>query len=156
MTRFNTTLTAIAAMLLSASALPVWADSSVASSASESVSTSVGSVSTSIKKSSGSSSDDKKVAAGDYQVMAVAVLADAPGMVRLELQALAADGLVNAFTLDLPQQAFDSSRLSLGQVVTARDRAYGTEFVSANTKQAFFLALDDHWLKELPSRAVVL
>lgn len=146
----------LAAALCSAVANPALAASSTASSASDSASTSVGSLSDSVKKSSDSSSKNNDVAEGDYKIIDVAAVRERPGTVRLKLQALADPGADSEFELYLPQQALEQSRLVAGQVVTARHRAYGLEFVSSETRQAFFLVLQDDWYRELQTHAVAL
>ena len=148
------------ALLLGAGALPALAASSTSSAASEGVSASVGSLSGSVEQSSASSAGDKKVAEGDYRIIDVAAAADRPGMVRMKLAALAGEPGARStggeFFLYLPQAAFDGSRLAQGGVVTARNKPYGTEFADAQTRQAFFLVLADHWYKELRTTPVVL
>jgi hypothetical protein len=130
---------------------------SFASSASSAGSASVGSSSDSIKQSSNSSSGDKKVADGDYQVLEVTALADRPGMVRLRLQQAKATGgatEAGAFLLDLPQKALGTRGLATGEVVSVRNRDYGVEFARAQTREAFFLVLNDDWRNELDPHAV--
>ena len=127
--------------------------SSAASSASEGVSASVGSISTSIQGSSDSSSKTE-TAEGDYRVIDVAELADRPGQVRLRLQPLAGAG--EGFLLQLPRTALDRSGVGVGQVVSARHRPFGIEFARGDTREAFFLALDDAWSRELQTRPVAL
>ncbi len=147
-------------LLLSAAlALPVFAASSTASSASEGASSAASSGSKSLEASSGSSSKGDKVAAGDYRIIDVAAAADRPGMVRVHLQAAAEMSALNApdaFYLVLPEQAFEKSQLVAGQLVTARQHAYGLEFANQQNQQAFFLVLSDEWYRELDSKAVVL
>jgi hypothetical protein len=148
MTMFKTSLVLCAGLL---SALPALAGSSAASSASDSASTSVGSSSTSIEKSSDSSTGDKKVAAGDYQLIEMAELAGRPGMLRLHLRAEAGA----EFFLLLPRQAAEAGHLAVGKTVSAQTRPYGVEFAAAETKTAFFLVLDDAWQRELQSHPVL-
>jgi hypothetical protein len=158
MTRLKTCL-ASATLLLGASALPVWAVSSTASSASDSVTGSVGSVSGSIERSSNSSSDNKTVADGDYKILEVATLAERPNMVRLTLQAVAgpaADGADKDFFLYVPRTVAADSALAPGGIVSARQRAYGIEFAQGPQRQAFFLVLSDTWYRELQTSPVVL
>lgn len=150
------TCLACAVLLLSAAALPALAASSAASSASESVSTSSDSASASLKKSSNSSSGTKEIANGDYRIIDVAAVAERPDAVRLTLQALATPGLEGEIQLIVPQQTLADSHLAAGHIVTAQQRAYGVEFAAAATKQAFFLALSDEWMSDLPSKAVTL
>jgi hypothetical protein len=159
LTHLTPRLAAIA-LLLGASAMPAMAASSTSSAASDGVSASVGSLSGSVEQSSASSAGDKKVAEGDYRIIDVAAAADRPGVVRMKLQAMATEpGARSAegeFFLYLPQTAFDASRLAQGGVVTARSKPYGTEFADAQTRQAFFLVLADHWYKELHTTPVAL
>lgn len=145
-----------AGLLFGAAALPASAASSTASAASDSITTSVGSVSGSIQKSSDSSSKDNKVADGDYRIIDVALVAERPGTVRLKLQAVADRGADGEFFLYLPQEALTQSRLTQGGIVTARQRAYGMEFAHSQTRQAFFLVLNDEWYRELNTTPVVL
>lgn len=140
------------AALLIAAATPALAASSAASSASESLGQSIGSSSTSIQKSSDGSSKNNKVAQGDYKVIDMAELADQPGMLRVHLQAQAGDD----FFLLLPRQAAEHGRLAQGKTVTALQRPYGMQFAAADTKQAFFLVLEDNWHRELQSLPVTL
>ena len=149
--------------IIAASALLVWTAlapalgaSSAASSASESVGFSLGSVSGSLHKSSASSSKTTDVAEGDYRILDVADLADRPGLVRLQLQALADPGEGGELQLDLPREAVDRSQLERGHVVAVRQRPYGVEFTDARTQQAFFLVLSDDWYRELRATAVDL
>lgn len=145
-------------LLLAAASAPALAESSVASSASQSLSTSVGSASTSIQKSSDSSSKDERVAQGDYKVIEMAEVAEQPGLLRVRLQAAvpATTGKAGEFFLLLPRQAAENGRLAEGKLVTAQTRPYGLEFAATETRQAFFLVLDDDWHRELQSRPVVL
>jgi len=76
----------LVALLLAAAAVPAGAASSTSSAASEGVSTSVGSLSTSVEGSSNSSSRGDKVADGDYTLIEVAEAPARPGQVRLTLQ----------------------------------------------------------------------
>lgn len=152
----NRTRLACAALLLCAAALPALAASSASSSASESVSASSDSASNSLKKSSNSSSGTKEIANGDYRIVDVAAVAERPGAVRLTLQALATPGLEGEIQLTVPQQTLAEAHLGTGHIVTAQQRPYGVEFAAAATKQAFFLALSDEWMSDLPSKAITL
>jgi hypothetical protein len=140
-----------------AAAMPGFAGS-LPSSASSAASDSVGSVSDSLGGSSKSSSEDKKVAEGDYRVLQVAALDGRPGMLRLTMRAVDRTGAADSgdLTLDLPQNALKQRMLASGDVVTARQRAYGYEFAHADTRQAFFLVLADDWHRDLQSRPVTL
>ena len=144
-----------AVLLCAATATPCVAES-FASSASSAGSASSGSVSDSIGGSSKSSSGEAKVADGDYRVIEVAALADRPGMVRLTLQATASQGEEDEILLTLPRQALATRDLAIGAVVSARHRPYGLEFAHADTREAFFLVLADHWHRELAAVPVTL
>lgn len=152
-TRLATTL----AFVLGSAALPVFASSTAASSASEGVSASVGSVSTSFEKSSDASSKKDKTAAGDYKVTEVAEVAERPGTVRLTLAPVAADAQADdSFVLYVPAQVVARDPVAPGQVITAKPRVYGVEFAHADTGRAFFLVMHDAWHRELQTHAVTL
>ncbi|HSW05020.1 hypothetical protein [Aquabacterium sp.] len=144
------------AVLLGAAQLPALAASTAASSASEGGSASVGSVSTSIRKSSDSSSKATGIAQGDYRIIEVTVVAEQPGLQRLALQAVADDSEQGALFLYVPQPVVVQARLAAGQVVNASQRPYGIQFAKAESREAFFLVLEDDWYRELPSRPVAL
>jgi hypothetical protein len=147
-----------AALAISLMAVPALAASSAASSASDSLTTSVGSVSNSFTGASGSSKT-AVAAAGDYQLIQVAAAPNRPGVLQLTLRPVAAkegQGAAEDLLLSLPQKAFDSSGLAQGQVVAARAHAYGLEFANAQTRAAFFLVLSDAAYRELASHPVAL
>ncbi|PZP33305.1 MAG: hypothetical protein DI603_07990 [Roseateles depolymerans] len=122
------------------------ADSFV-SSAAGAGSASSGSVSDSLKGSSGSSSEgNNRRAEGRYRVTDVAQ-ADA-GRLRLTL---ARDG-AEPLALTLPAQA--AAGLTVGSEVQATPRPYGIEFARADTGAAFFLVLEDEWQRSLSPRVV--
>lgn len=156
MTRLQQILISLV-VLGGAAAGPALAASSASSASSEGASASVGSLSTSIEKSSNSSSKGDKVAEGDYhivQMVAVAAADKQPAKVRLTLRALnPADG---EFFLTLPQEAVQQGRLVEGVVVTARQHAYGVQFAAGAPREAFFLVLQDAWYQELQTKAVTL
>jgi len=139
------------ALLLAAGAVPAGAASSTSSSVSEGASASVGSLSTSLERSSNSSSKDDKVADGEYTLIEIADAALRPGQVRLTLQ-----GADQTFFLYVPQETVRHGGLAAGQVVAARQRAFGVEFAAGEPRRAFFLAVHDGWLPELQTRAVTL
>jgi hypothetical protein len=112
----------------------------------------VGSSSTSIQKSSNSSSNDRRVAQGDYRVVELALAADRPGLLRVKLRGV--DQEQGEFMLILPQPTVAQAGLESGQVVSVRERPYGLEFALAGA--AFFLVLDDAWHRELQTRVVQL
>jgi hypothetical protein len=142
------------ATITAACALPVHADS-FTSSASSAGSASSGSISDSIGGSSNSSKGDKRVAAGDYKVIDVAQAPAKANTTRLTLRALAA-GAAQEFTLDVPNPALAARRVGAGEIVRVNERVYGYEFAYADTKQPFFLALQDQWYRELGSRQVTI
>jgi hypothetical protein len=131
---------------------PAFAASSASSAVSDSLSTSVGTSSDSFSDSSRASSGPPRVAAGDYKVVEVAAVAERPGRMKLVMQG--ANG--EALTLEVPHQTLVNTPVVAGQTLTARERAYGVEFTLAQTKQVFFLVLDDAWHRELETRQVVL
>lgn len=144
------------ALLLSVSATPALAASSTASMASDSASTSIGSVSDSFGKSSDSSGKTNTAAAGDYKIVELAAAPDRPGVVRMKLQALAQQGADNELFLYLPQAVAEQSRLAAGDTVSAIARPYGLAFANGQSREEFFLVLNDDWLKELQTNPVTL
>jgi hypothetical protein len=127
---------------------------SSASSASSAGSASVGSLSDSLKTSSGSST--KTVAEGDYKIVDVAV-ADRSDELRLKMQPVAHPGDESAVIyLDLPRRALDDRPAQPGGMVRVRERPYGYEFAWADTRVAFFLVLAAEWRRELDPRPVEL
>jgi hypothetical protein len=141
--------------LLCATAVPAGAES-FASSASSAGSASSGSVSDSLTNSSKSSSRDTKTADGEYRVIDVAELADRPGMLRLKLQHVEQAGEAGELLLTLPRQALEPRGVAAGDVVSARNRAYGIEFArtAQGTREAFFLVLNDDWHRELAAHVL--
>lgn len=138
--------------------LPAHATSTATSSLSDSIATSVGSISDSVRGISNSSSRAVGVAEGDYRVMEVAA-ADEAGQVRLVLAPLDPQAAQNTdahFALLLPQKAFDASGLAPASTVQVKHRPYGLEFANGQTRQAFFLAMTEDWYRELPNHAVTL
>lgn len=146
---------ACAALLALGLAAPAFADS-FASSASSASSASVGSLSDSIGGSSNSSrGGDKAVTAGDYRIVDVAALAERPGKVRLRLQGDQAALADASFTLELPQATFEREGLAAGQRLHVSERAYGFAFARAESpREAFFLVLEDPWVRDLATRAL--
>ena len=156
--RFALLPQALALLTCAALTLPCAAESS-ASSASSAGSASVGSLSDSVKGSSNSSSGNTKVAEGAYRVVAVAALADRPGLLAVQLQATRTPGEAGALTLTLPQQALARRGLRAGDLVDARQRPYGLVFAhldGAAAAEPFFLALAPGWTQELAARPVTL
>jgi hypothetical protein len=154
----------LAALALALStSLPALASSTVASSASEGISASVGSASESFDTSSESPDKKEKTAAGHYEVIQVADLAERPGTVRLKLQRMATEAQATeppaapeALNLYLPAKVLAQHPITTGHVVSAKPRPYGVEFAHADSGRAFYLVLDDDWHRELQSNAVVL
>jgi hypothetical protein len=144
------------ALACGALALPAHAASSAASSVSESLTTSSGSFSESFEGSSNSSSRTKRIAQGEYRVVEVLAVADQPEKRRLHLQAVAEDSADGEFFLTLPAAALAGTPVAEGQIVSAKSRVYGLEFVAAATGAPFYLVLEDDWQRELKSRPVVL
>jgi type IV secretory pathway TrbL component len=146
------------AALAAAFAAPAQADS-VTSSASSAGSASSGSISDSIGGSSNSSKGDKRVAAGDYKVIDVAQAPAKANTTRLILRAAGAGAgqeFAPEFTLDVPDRALAARQLAAGAIVHVNQRVYGYEFAYADTRQSFFLALQDDWYRELGSRQVTI
>ena len=144
-----------ATALLSLAAAPCAADS-LASSASSAGSASLGSVSDSIKGSSKSSTGGTKVAEGDYKVVTVAMVSGQPGMLQVQLQATASNTEQGALWLTLPEQALAQRALVAGDVINASLRPFGLAFAYADSRNAFFLLLDDGWRGEIDPQPVRL
>lgn len=143
------------ALNLMLAAAPAHAVDLSASSASSATSASLGSVSTSLETSSNSSSKTTQVAEGDYRILAVAELADKPGLVEMQLQALATPAAAPV-RVRLPEPALARHGLKAGDTVAAVHRPYGLELARADDRSAFFLVLEDHWYEQLKARPVTL
>jgi hypothetical protein len=154
MTRTTLSRAVCLALFAAACSLPVQA-ASTASSASSAGSASSGSVSDSIGASSNSSGDDKRVAAGQYRVIDIAAAPGKRDTTRMTLHASAA-GATREFYLDVPNRALAQRDVAKGELVQVNEREYGYEFAHADTKQSFFLALDDSWYRELGSQKVAI
>lgn len=153
--RFSLALAATAALTaLGLASLPAHADS-IVTSASSAGSVSSKQLSDSIGQSSDSSSKDRKVAQGEYKVLAVEDAAGRADTTRLHLQPVRAEGGTDFF-LYVPKQAIAGQPLRVGDHVLAQEREYGYEFARAENRQAFLLALKDDWHRELESRPVTL
>jgi hypothetical protein len=153
MTTTNFSRAALLAVFAAACALPVQAASTAASSASSAGSASSGSVSDSIGSSSNSGGDDRRVAAGEYRVIDVAAAPGKPNTTRMTLHAAVGE---REFTLDVPNRALAQRAVDKGALVQVSTREYGYEFAHADSKQAFFLALEDNWYRELGSQKVAI
>ncbi len=147
-------MSATVASSLMAWCVPALAES-IASSASSAGSASSGSVSDSLEGSSNSSSKDKKVAQGEYQVIAAAPVAGRPDTTRLQLRSTDA-ALGAEFNLLVPSRAMGGRPLQAGDRVMAAQRDYGFEFARAENREPFFLVLHDDWHRELQSHPVTL
>lgn len=158
MTSASRSLALSALALLAAAHLGARAESSLVSSASDSLSASVGQSSKSIGNSSDSSSKHTDMAQGEYRVVDVAAAAGQPGMVTLTLLPVKDDAGVDRWTLTLPAATVAQHDIAAGQVVAALERPYGMEFDKADaahgTKTAFFLVMQDDWHRELKSNLV--
>jgi len=134
--------------------LPCHAESFASSAASSASSASVGSLSDSLRSSSGAVTE--KVAAGDYRIIDVAE-ADRANTLRLKMQQVAhAGGEAAIIYLDVPGTALGDRTAAPGNVVGVRQRPYGYEFAWADTRVAFFLVLAADWQRELEPRPVPL
>jgi len=143
------------ALAAAASTLPAYADS-FASSASSAGSASSGSISDSIGGSSNSSSgDNKRAETGPYRVIDVAQAPAKAGVTRITLRAVAGDAATQ-FWVDVPDRALADRRVAKNEVVQVNARVYGYEFAYGDTKQPFFLALEDNWYRDLASRKVTI
>jgi hypothetical protein len=143
------------ALAAAASTLPAHADS-FASSASSAGSASSGSISDSIGGSSNSSSgDNRRAETGPYRVIDVAQAPAKAGITRITLRAVAGDAATQ-FWVDVPDRALADRRVAKNEVVQVNARVYGYEFAYGDTKQPFFLALEDDWYRELASRKVTI
>lgn len=134
---------------------PALADSSSAFSAS---STAIGSISTSVEKSSDSSSGKKQVAQGRYTLVAMEPIEQQPDTLRLRLVAATPEATTE-ISLRLPRSAVEQAQLAVGQTLAANDRPYGIALAKVTTGgevSTFFLVLADDWYHELESRRVLL
>lgn len=143
-----------ATVLAAAASSPALATSSAVYSASESLATSVGSLSTSVKRSS-DSSVKTVVGQGEYEVIRMAAAQD-DGRLPVTVRALPGQTTEGELTLLLPPQAVAQGGLAVGQLLRAQERAYGLELARADTRQPFFLLLDDRTLRELDNVPVML
>lgn len=130
------------------------ADSFASSVASSAGSASSGSVSDSLRGSSRSSFDGDKVAEGDYRITEIAQAGDREGFTRVAMQN--DSDPQRRIVLELPQATFAKEGLGLGDLVRARQRAYGTAFGRGDAREAFYLVLADDWYRGLAARPVSL
>jgi hypothetical protein len=141
--------------------------SSAASSALDSLSTSVGVFSGAVSGVSTSSSPGGgKVAQGDYHIERATTLEGTPARLALRLQAVrepAAAGDAwgppdapqgRGWTLRLPQAVALAQALEPGQVLTVRERPYGFGLWKAGQAQPFYLVVHDTWAQALQAHPV--
>lgn len=123
--------------------------SSIASSAADAGSSASDSASSTLETSSKSSSDDDKVAAGNYRITDLATIPEKANRVRITLKA---EDTGRDLTLDLPTTTWAAQQLTLGDLVHAQPHSYGLEFARIDNQKPFFLVLNDDWHSELESR----
>lgn len=133
--------------------LPALAASSTSSAASEGVSASVGSVSTSFEKSSASSTGGDKKAEGPYRITEMAEAPTRPGLLRLALKAEAGD---HELVLLLPKATADGQQLAVGVVIQATPQTYGVQFAKPLAREPFYLVLNDDWFDAMKTTRVTL
>lgn len=134
---------------------PARASSSVASSALDSVSTSIGLASEAISTSLSSVSPGKaKVAQGPYRIAAMQRPEGRAAWVWVDLEPLAAaaDLEPSAWRLRLPTAVADTADLAVGQVLVVRAREYGLGIWPADGAQALYLVLHDEAAHALAAR----
>lgn len=149
----NHRLPVAATLMLAALAMPALAGSLGASSAAGGSSASMGSsASSDSSEASSNSSSRRTTAAGPYRITEVAALADRPGEVRLQLQAVADGADVPVLALVLPAALVARHRLAVGGLVTATPQPYGTAFADGGA--TFHLLVDAGWQRELDARPV--
>ncbi|WP_153013215.1 hypothetical protein [Aquitalea pelogenes] len=119
-------------------------------SVSDSVSATVGSISTSLQNSSKAIGN---IAEGDYKVVAVAQ-ADQAGKTQLTLVPVAAANNTEPFNLFVAQADVKHSGVETGQIVHAQKQAYGLVFARADNRQPFALLLDQAWKSEVQPKVV--
>lgn len=141
------------AILAAALGLAMHAHADSTSSASSAGSASSGSVSDSLQGSSNSSTGDKRRADGNYQIIDIDHTPGRAGSTRVAMQA---GDPQQRIVLDLPEAVFARQGLARGDFVHAKNRPYGIEFARADTREAFFLVLEDAVYKELAARKVIL
>ena len=141
------------ALVVAALGLAMQAHADSTSSASSAGSASSGSVSDSLAGSSNSSTGNDRRADGTYQIIDIDHTPGRAGSTRVAMQA---DDPQQRIVLDLPQAVFDRQGLARGDFVHAQNRSYGLEFARADTREAFFLVLEDTVYKELAARKVTL
>ena len=141
------------AIVAAALGLAMQAHADSTSSASSAGSASSGSVSDSLAGSSNSSKGDDRRADGNYQIIDIDHTPGRAGSTRVAMQA---GDPQQRIVLDLPEEVFARQGLRRGDFVHAKNRSYGLEFARADTREAFFLVLEDTVYKDLAARKVAL
>jgi hypothetical protein len=141
------------ALVVATLGLGMQAHADSTSSASSAGSASSGSVSDSLAGSSNSSKGDDRRADGNYQIIDIDHTPGRAGSTRVAMQA---GDPQQRIVLDLPEEVFAKQGLARGDFVHAQNRSYGLEFARADTREAFFLVLEDAVYKELAARKVSL
>ncbi|GKT16602.1 hypothetical protein AVHY2522_12310 [Acidovorax sp. SUPP2522] len=105
--------------------------------------------------SSGGGGRDRRLAEGEYRVIGVEQVPGRPDATGLRLRATET-GAAREFVLNLPRQAQGARPLAASDLLQARERPYGFEFARGDTREAFFLVLNDDWYEEMDSRPLAL
>lgn len=131
--------------------------SSAASSALDSLSTSVGVFSNAVSGVSTSSSPGGgKVAQGDYRIERARAVEGLTPRVALGLQPTdeAASAGARPWKLQLPAGVATDAALEPGQLLTVRERPYGFGLWRAGADQPFYLVVHDDWAQALQARPI--
>jgi hypothetical protein len=91
---------------------------------------------------------------GEYRVSAVDGVDGKPDMLRLTMAPVAPTDGDEGFRLELPQGVLVTRPLIVGDRVDVRHRPYGLQFARADTRQPFFLVVDDDWHRDLQTRVL--
>lgn len=130
---------------------------SSASSALDSLSTSVGVFSNAVSGVSTSSSPGAgKVAQGEYLIEQAQALAGSPSRMAVNLlptEAAAAEG-AQPWQLRLPSDVFAGAELEPGHMLAVRERPYGFGLWRSHDAQPFYLVVHDTWANALQARPV--
>lgn len=170
-------LVVLVGLLASALCLPSWAGSASVFSASDSASTSVGSLSESLQGASNSVSKTTRLVQGDYRIQDMqvvvkkgAVLLDNKtdthtdidtdtdsnpprGLPQVRLTLRTLQSPEESLELTLPLATAEQAGLGVGQTLQAKNRPYG---VVLSNPMPFFILLDDRTVNDLSTRAVAL
>ncbi|KAF7598849.1 MAG: hypothetical protein CGU28_09650 [Candidatus Dactylopiibacterium carminicum] len=131
------------------------AGSASALSISDSISTSVGSLSDSISGISHSVKGAVALNEGEYHVVEVAQ-ADADDKVRLTLQPVGNDDPEAGLYLQVRTAAVTAAGVRQGDVISAQERPYGIAMYGAAADVPFVLLLADAWRDRIDARPVTL